>query len=390
MFARIERSLTVLVALTAACSAELGDSAGGHIDPLVSASSVAGQLTSAFAVQSVSVARPVATTDGQSHLVYELFFENTSAEPLHLEAIDVADPDGGLQARFDGDALQALTTIVNSDGTEDALAPGGRAIVYFDLQRTRSERLPGSLTHRIKTSAAASAVAGPTVSVVDASEAPLAPPLRGGGLLVGNGCCDSGHRRAILAVHDGLFVAQRFAIDFVRIEGLSTFSGEPTLNASYHVYGAEALAVGDGWIADIVDGTPENVPTEPLPPLEGPAAIESAPGNHVVLALHDGRFVLYAHLQPGSIAVQPGDEVRSGQRLGLVGNSGNSTEPHLHLHVMDGPAPLASDGLPYTFDAFRLEGRVDSSAAPPAVVPTLSAARRRAQLPMDLDVIAFP
>ena len=82
----------------------------------------------------------------------------------------------------------------------------------------------------------------------------------------------------------------------------------------------------------VKDGIPENVPginSRAVPiTLEMPLA-----GNHVILDIGGGRFAFYAHLQPGSLRVKLGDKVRRGQVLGLVGNSGNSTEPHLHFHI---------------------------------------------------------
>jgi murein DD-endopeptidase MepM/ murein hydrolase activator NlpD len=53
-----------------------------------------------------------------------------------------------------------------------------------------------------------------------------------------------------------------------------------------------------------------------------------------------------AHLKPGSVAVRVGDRVRQGQRLGLLGNSGNTDFPHLHFQLTNGASPAASDGLP--------------------------------------------
>jgi len=67
-----------------------------------------------------------------------------------------------------------------------------------------------------------------------------------------------------------------------------------------------------------------------------------------------GNYCMYAHLQPGSLKVKAGDRVKRGQVLGLLGNSGNPTEPHLHFQVMDGPSPLGAEGLPYLIDSFEL------------------------------------
>jgi murein DD-endopeptidase MepM/ murein hydrolase activator NlpD len=131
---------------------------------------------------------------------------------------------------------------------------------------------------------------------------------------------------------------------------------------------------------------PENDPTEPLPEFN----LDSATGNFVVQDLGDGHFALYAHLQLGSVRVRPGERIRRGQVLGLVGNTGNSSEPHLHFHVMDSPEPLLSDGLPYVFDDFRLQGQVDLSGAEPSILPTPGAELRQNRLPLAFDVLAFP
>lgn len=72
-------------------------------------------------------------------------------------------------------------------------------------------------------------------------------------------------------------------------------------------------------------------------------------GNSVVLDLGDGVYAVFAHLRRGSLRVRKGDRVRAGDVLGEVGNSGNTSEPHLHFHLMDRPRPLAAAGLPFAF-----------------------------------------
>ncbi len=77
-------------------------------------------------------------------------------------------------------------------------------------------------------------------------------------------------------------------------------------------------------------------------------------GNHVILELAQGcGYVALAHLQYGSICVARGELVRPGQQLGACGNSGNSTEPHVHLQVMDGADPMTALGVPIAFTRFR-------------------------------------
>jgi murein DD-endopeptidase MepM/ murein hydrolase activator NlpD len=72
-------------------------------------------------------------------------------------------------------------------------------------------------------------------------------------------------------------------------------------------------------------------------------------GNHIVVDQGDGRYAMYAHLQRHSATVRPGDRVTAGQQIARCGNSGNSTEPHLHFQIMDGPRPAFAAGLPFTF-----------------------------------------
>ncbi|MBP0459683.1 M23 family metallopeptidase [Streptomyces bomunensis] len=88
-------------------------------------------------------------------------------------------------------------------------------------------------------------------------------------------------------------------------------------------------------------------------------------GNHVVLDLGGGTYALYAHLRRGSLAVRAGERVTAGQAIAQCGNSGNSTEPHVHFQLMDDPDPDVGRGLPFRWhglgvpaggEAFTAEG----------------------------------
>jgi murein DD-endopeptidase MepM/ murein hydrolase activator NlpD len=121
---------------------------------------------------------------------------------------------------------------------------------------------------------------------------------------------------------------QRRAADLI-IKGADGKSYKDTgkRNEDYYVYGQQILAAAPGTVVTAVDGVPDNVPGS-LNPL-------CAVGNCLIIDQGSGEFAVYAHLQPGSLRVKRGEQVQQGQLLGLCGNSGNSSEAHLHFHVQD-------------------------------------------------------
>jgi len=109
----------------------------------------------------------------------------------------------------------------------------------------------------------------------------------------------------------------------------------------------------------------------------------------------EGQYVLYAHLRPGSIRVKPGDQVRRGDVIAEVGNSGQSDAPHLHFHLSDTPVSLAGEGLPFVFDAYDYRGNVanldawlESGEALHDLQPPGD--RRTGEMPLSGDVVDFP
>jgi murein DD-endopeptidase MepM/ murein hydrolase activator NlpD len=149
--------------------------------------------------------------------------------------------------------------------------------------------------------------------------------------------------------------------------------------------------VAAGRVVRAVDDLPEQTPGA----LPTGQTVQSAGGNHLVVKIAPKRFAFYAHMQPGSLQVEKGDRVREGQVLGLLGNTGNTDAPHLHFHIMDGPSPLQSNGLPFVHPRFSGQGLVtdESLLQSGEVVPVDSKVldgRFRAQMPMGLQVVDFP
>lgn len=87
-------------------------------------------------------------------------------------------------------------------------------------------------------------------------------------------------------------------------------------------------------------------------------------GNHVGIEVAPGEFLFIGHFKPGTVGVGVGDRVAAGQLLARVGNSGNSSEPHVHLHLQDSPRPWFGEGIPFHFHGYRQAGRLVERGMP--------------------------
>jgi murein DD-endopeptidase MepM/ murein hydrolase activator NlpD len=124
------------------------------------------------------------------------------------------------------------------------------------------------------------------------------------------------------------------------------YRGDGKRNEDYYAYGQDVLAVADGTVITAIDGVPDNTPGS-MNPL-------SALGNVVIIQHTDSLYSAYAHLQPGTLRIKVGEKIKQGVVLGHCGNSGNSSQPHLHLQLQDGPLIEKSWGVEPVFKDVRL------------------------------------
>ncbi len=175
--------------------------------------------------------------------------------------------------------------------------------------------------------------------------------------------------------HGTDMLAQRFALDLIRFDRRPGSRYHPAGGAravllgvrtrECHGWGEPILASLDGEVIVASDGVAERPRIHIVrelalalrngltfrPTQEG---LRKVVGNHVILR-HADVFTAYAHMVTGSVAVRVGQAVRVGDVLGRVGHTGNSTAPHLHFQMMDGPDPLTAKGVPCAFRAYQVE-----------------------------------
>ena len=187
-------------------------------------------------------------------------------------------------------------------------------------------------------------------------------PLRGVWYVGYGASFHTGHRWAI---------PEEFALDIAKIgeSGLS-HKGDGTHFDDYYAYGADVLAAADGRVTSVANNQQED-PSAMQRPNETQEAyfarlqkeqgerlakgLTAITGNYVMIDHGKNEYSLYAHLQPDSVRVHVGDQVKTGDVIGKLGSSGNSTEPHLHFHVCDKPDPLMCAGIPVNFSNITIQ-----------------------------------
>ncbi|WP_442814415.1 M23 family metallopeptidase [Streptomyces sp. NBC_01808] len=204
--------------------------------------------------------------------------------------------------------------------------------------------------------------------------------------------------------HGTHFLAQTYAIDIIRTpedttedapenapDGTRKGASAPALrwwppfpaNRDFPAFGAPVLAPAAGRVVTVAGSAHRDhrarntvlglaylmVVEQVVRSAAAGTGIGAIVGNHVVLELEDGSYALFAHLRRGSATVREGEAVRAGQQLAACGNSGNSSEPHLHFQLMDGPDPRRAAGVPFTWRGVGVPGNGTDFTAAPARTP---------------------
>jgi hypothetical protein len=141
---------------------------------------------------------------------------------------------------------------------------------------------------------------------------------------------------------------QRFAYDFVVLRDGRTHAGAGRRVEDYYCWDRPIRAPAPGRVIEAVDGLPDQPPG-------APDSVHPA-GNHVMLDFGHGEYGLLAHFRQGSLRVRTGENVRTDAELGRCGNSGHTTEPHLHFHVQNAPGYGKGEGLPAAFVDYVADG----------------------------------
>ena len=350
----------------------------------------------------------VKMSDGKYHLAYELLLTNATGVPIEIQTVEVRDDSNGdVLLSLGGTDLSTATNSLGNitpDETSGPMAGSSMSIVWLDVTVATNEDIPEKVHHRVAGTIQTPAGQRPFEAIVSpltvnrADPIVLAPPVPPGTWLMSEGCCKnfSHHRHGLASINGALWIPQRFAFDLFLLDQQNrTWIGDPKDVKSYLTYGQPALAAADGEVVAAFDGLPDQHPPEapPIPP------ITDTVGNHVIIKVGSGVYLLYGHLKPKTVAVQVGQQVKAGQQVGELGTSGNSSTPHLHFQVITTPTFFPADSAPYVFNRFELVARETEriwddnlGLQPDGTIPTEPVAESGPQqdaLPLDRDIVKF-
>jgi hypothetical protein len=338
------------------------------------------ETSSALRVEVSGAPQYVHGSDGREHVEYDLIITNAFPADATLRSLEVRG-DGRPRLSLSGAALDAATLqLASQTPTGGRIGPASTVVTQVDVALPRSvgRTVPKVLTNRIRYTIPGNAplrpvigtttVDVPAVRVDRRPPVVIAAPLRGTGWVNANGCCKdptSAHRNTVLATSSGLYTTPEiFAVDWVRVVHGRLHSGDGSRNSDWPTFGAPLYAVANGTVVSTVDNKPDIPPSSHNPDLQTPRDFG---GNSVLLRIGPGRYACYAHIKRGTVRVRRGQRVRVGQQVGLVGNSGNTTGPHLHFGIQRRPDCL-SESEPFEIDRYTLEGNVDPASVPPGVI----------------------
>jgi hypothetical protein len=319
-------------------------------------------------MSTTGIIRPFQGSDGLWNIVYEVELTNYIGSNILIDSIEVLDAGDKTRVLYtlkDKDLEEmmfSLSTFHNKFAKHAAMGPGGLAIAFINITLKDKSEAPPKVIHRIKYHTTKGkeankpeAIVSTTREVNHSDPIVIGPPLDGGKWLAYGGYAGKlGHRKAIFPIDNHLVLSQRYAIDWIRIddEGFTT-AGDASKLENARCYNQPVYAVADGKVVGVIGRFPNQ-------PFHKPSGDRYFPGgNMIMLEIGKDAYVFYAHLKPDSILVKDGDKVKRGQQIASLGNTGNTTGPHLHMHVTIGPKPLGSSSMPYVFDSFELVGKAD-------------------------------
>lgn len=231
---------------------------------------------------------------------------------------------------------------LTADGLKSMTVTGNRTAIRLNVRRPESDgfdRVRGAVK---SANGATAAFDVPVARYTPKTK--LIFPFKGPGIISAGAVNDGGHRNS----------SGQFAVDAIALtKDYAPMICEEDRNGCGAGFGTrEIVAPADGVVIKAVNDIPDNATwdTADRKLFTRPDGAVIDTGNSVILDHGNGEFSIIAHMKQGTVAVTEGQRVKQGERLGFLGNSGESYGPHVHYQLQNGPDPNRADGLPPKFE----------------------------------------
>lgn len=346
--------------------------------------------------------RPVKLSDGKTYLMYELMVTNATTSNYAINKLALKDPlnkDAAI-AEYNVDEIMAHLRPAPKEGPTNIVKAHETVVITFSLS-LEGKKVPKAIDHilSVKTDTPISILPAETderiarTRVDTTPPVVIGPPLDGDNWLAANVADNYGHRNAFFPMNGGWIIPERWAVDYVKLDNDNrVVTGDINDLNSYPAYNRDLLAVNDGTVIKVVDEFPDLEIGKTLENM----SLANLGGNYILLDIGNGYTAFYAHIIKGTMKVKEGEKVKRGQVLAKLGNSGNSTGPHLHFHIVKGTDPIADQGMPYVINNFEVTKQASAAPLPdefftgaPLQTTANFKGAHKNEMPADSTVVTF-
>lgn len=301
--------------------------------------------------------KAVKASDGTVLGYYELKIANYGFKAVKLSKIHRI-VEGAAMDTLSGDDVKGYA-VGTYDSYSSNILPGGTIIVFINAPLAVGicgSDIEHEVEYRYLTDKGAESESVTIIAPIDCiGSSFISPPLKNGEwIAIYSPIWERGHRRVINATGGKARISGRYAIDFVKVDTEGKYyNGDSDTVENYYSYGEKVYSGSSGTVVDLRN---DFVEYKRISQYKRPGSIDEA-GNYLVIKLDNGTYLHYEHLKPQSIKVKVGEKVVEGQEVARVGFTGSNSNPHLHVHLSDGPKALTSEGVPFGLKNYESIGK---------------------------------